>query len=84
MFTFSNPSNIPERAKLKRSTGSMKSIKYKRTSTLSDAKYTIDALLLHFFFLGLLDTDRDLDTDNEIVRDSSRRVQRVLTHFSQP
>ena len=39
---FSNPLRIPDRIKLKRSTGSTNSIKWDRTSTFSDAKLMVD------------------------------------------
>jgi hypothetical protein len=39
---FSNPFRIPDRIKLKRSTGSTNSIKWNRASTFSVAKFMID------------------------------------------
>ena len=41
-LTFSNPFKIPDRARLKRSTGSRNFVKYKRTSTFSDDKFIVE------------------------------------------
>jgi len=49
LMTFSNPFRIPERAKLKRSTGFTNFIKYKRTSAVSDDKFIVDVLILSPF-----------------------------------
>jgi hypothetical protein len=43
-LTFSNPFKIPERTKLKRSSGSKNLIKCKRTSTFSDEKFMVRTL----------------------------------------
>ena len=45
LFTFSNPSKIPERSKLTQSTGSTNFTKCKRTSKLSDEKCVADMFL---------------------------------------
>jgi hypothetical protein len=44
---FSNPFKIPERTRLKRSTGFTNLIKYKRTSTLSDENFIVDVWSLN-------------------------------------
>jgi hypothetical protein len=45
LFTFSNPFRIPERSKLKESTGFMNFIKYNRTSVGIVDKFMIDMLV---------------------------------------
>ncbi len=49
LMTFSNPFKIPERAKLKRSTGFTNPIKYKRTSAFSDDKSIVNVWILNLW-----------------------------------